>query len=67
MRLRPLETLVRQRDDNAEIVLPLQPKSYCWRIYFGQPRDKVIDRAVIKSLELLKKEILKMSHNFVGL
>ena len=26
---------------------------------FGQPREKVIDRAVIKSLELLKKEILK--------
>lgn len=26
---------------------------------FGQPRDKVIDRAVIKSLELLQKEILK--------
>lgn len=26
---------------------------------FGQPRDKVIDRAVMKSLELLRKEILK--------
>jgi nicotinamide-nucleotide amidase len=26
---------------------------------FGQPRDKVIDRAVIKSLEMLRKEILK--------
>jgi nicotinamide-nucleotide amidase len=26
---------------------------------FGQPRDKVIDRTVIKSLELLQKEILK--------
>ena len=26
---------------------------------FGQPRDKVIDRAVVKSLELLRKEILK--------
>ncbi|MFV8269770.1 CinA family nicotinamide mononucleotide deamidase-related protein [Flavobacterium sp. GT2N3] len=26
---------------------------------FGQPREKVIDRAVIKSLELLRKEILK--------
>ena len=26
---------------------------------FGQPREKVIDRAVIKSLELLQKEILK--------
>ena len=26
---------------------------------FGQPREKVIDRAVNKSLELLQKEILK--------
>ncbi|MBX9808552.1 MAG: competence/damage-inducible protein A [Flavobacteriaceae bacterium] len=26
---------------------------------FGQPRDKVIDRAVVKGLELLRKEILK--------
>lgn len=26
---------------------------------FGQPRDKVIDRATLKSLELLRKEILK--------
>ena len=26
---------------------------------FGQPRDKVIDRAVLKSLEILRKEIMK--------
>ncbi len=26
---------------------------------FGQPREKVIDRAVNKSLEILQKEILK--------
>jgi nicotinamide-nucleotide amidase len=26
---------------------------------FGQPREKVIDRAVVKSLEMLQKEILK--------
>jgi nicotinamide-nucleotide amidase len=26
---------------------------------FGQPREKVIDRAVNKSLEMLQKEILK--------
>jgi nicotinamide-nucleotide amidase len=26
---------------------------------FGQPREKVIDRAVIKSMEMLRKEILK--------
>ncbi|MEO8535684.1 MAG: CinA family nicotinamide mononucleotide deamidase-related protein [Flavobacterium sp.] len=29
---------------------------------FGQPRDKVIDRATIKSLEILQKEILKIVH-----
>jgi len=29
---------------------------------FGQPRDKVIDRAVVKSLEILRKEILKNLH-----
>ncbi|KIC00217.1 damage-inducible protein CinA [Flavobacterium sp. KMS] len=29
---------------------------------FGQPREKVIDRAVIKSLEMLQKEILKNVH-----
>ncbi|MBF0695209.1 MAG: competence/damage-inducible protein A [Flavobacterium sp.] len=28
---------------------------------FGQPREKVIDRAVMKSLELVRKEILKKS------
>ena len=27
---------------------------------FGQPREKVIDRAVTKSLEMLQKEILKI-------
>jgi nicotinamide-nucleotide amidase len=26
---------------------------------FGQPREKVIDRAVNKSLEMVQKEILK--------
>jgi nicotinamide-nucleotide amidase len=26
---------------------------------FGQPREKVIDRTVMKSLEMLRKEILK--------
>jgi nicotinamide-nucleotide amidase len=28
---------------------------------FGQPRTKVIDRAVMKGLEMLRKEILKKS------
>jgi len=26
---------------------------------FGQPREKVIDRTVMKSLEMLRREILK--------
>ena len=30
---------------------------------FGQPRDKAIDRAVNKSLEMLQKEILKLTLN----
>ena len=30
---------------------------------FGQPRDKAIDRAVNKSLEMLQKEILKLTFN----
>ena len=30
---------------------------------FGQPRDKAIDRAVNKSLEILQKEILKLTFN----
>ncbi|MGO4770137.1 CinA family nicotinamide mononucleotide deamidase-related protein [Flavobacterium sp. W22_SRS_FK3] len=29
---------------------------------FGQPREKVVDRAVIKSLEIVQKEILKNVH-----
>jgi nicotinamide-nucleotide amidase len=32
---------------------------------FGQPREKVIDRAVYKSLEMLTKEILKNVVNFL--
>ncbi|RAR46584.1 CinA family nicotinamide mononucleotide deamidase-related protein [Flavobacterium lacus] len=36
------------------------PKGVCSEVYnFGQPRQKVIDRAVNKGLELLLKEILK--------
>jgi len=31
--------------------------------YFGQPREKVIERTSVKSLELLRKEILKNSSN----
>jgi nicotinamide-nucleotide amidase len=31
--------------------------------YFGQPRDKVIERASVKGLEMLRKEILKNSKN----
>ena len=33
--------------------------AYCERFFFGKPRQKVIDRASVKALEMLKKEILK--------
>jgi nicotinamide-nucleotide amidase len=32
---------------------------YSEKYYFGQPREKVIERATIKALEMLQKEILK--------
>jgi len=31
--------------------------------FFGQPREKVIERASMKALELLRKEILKNNQN----
>ncbi len=34
---------------------------FCEEFNFGQPREKVIDRAVNKGLELVYKEILKNS------
>ena len=51
-------------DSNAEIgtvfiALATPEKIIVEEFNFGQPREKVIDRAVIKSLELLQKEILK--------
>ena len=33
--------------------------SYSKEFYFGKPRSKVIERASVKALELLRKEILK--------
>jgi nicotinamide-nucleotide amidase len=52
-------------DDNAEIgtvfIALATPDDVIVEKYnFGQPRDKVIDSAVIKSLELLKREIFKI-------
>lgn len=52
-------------DGNAEIgtvfIALATPNEVIVEEYnFGQPREKVIDRAVIKSLELLKKEIFKI-------
>ena len=51
-------------DSNAEIgtvfialATPIEVAIH--KFNFGQPRDKVIDRAVNKSLEILQKEILK--------
>nr|WP_315233898.1 competence/damage-inducible protein A [uncultured Flavobacterium sp.] len=51
-------------DSNAEvgavfIALATPGEVIVEEFNFGQPREKVIDRAVIKSLELLQKEILK--------
>jgi len=51
-------------DSNAEIgtvfiALATPTNLIVKEFNFGQPREKVIDRAVIKSLELLQKEILK--------
>ncbi|PIF63448.1 MULTISPECIES: competence/damage-inducible protein A [unclassified Flavobacterium] len=51
-------------DSNAEvgavfIALATPSEVIVEEFNFGQPREKVIDRAVIKSLELLQKEILK--------
>jgi nicotinamide-nucleotide amidase len=51
-------------DENAEIgtvfIAIATPNEVIVKEYnFGQPREKVIDRAVIKSLEMLKEEILK--------
>ena len=36
---------------------------YAEEFYFGKPRAKVIERASVKALELLRKEILKNSLN----
>lgn len=51
-------------DSNAEVgavfIALATPKEVIVEEFnFGQPREKVIDRAVIKSLEMLRKEILK--------
>lgn len=51
-------------DSNAEIgsvfiALATPNEVIIEEFNFGQPREKVIDRAVVKSLEMLRKEILK--------
>jgi len=51
-------------DSNAEIgtvfiALATPNEVFVEEFNFGQPRDKVIDRAVYKSLEMVQKEILK--------
>lgn len=53
-----------KEDGNAEvgtvfIALATPNEVIVTEYNFGQPREKVIDRTVIKSLELLQKEILK--------
>ena len=51
-------------DSNAEVgtvfIALATPNEVIFEEFnFGQPREKVIDRAVIKSMEMLRKEILK--------
>jgi nicotinamide-nucleotide amidase len=51
-------------DEHAElgtvfIAIATQSEVYVEEFNFGQPREKVIDRAVSKALELIYKEILK--------
>jgi nicotinamide-nucleotide amidase len=51
-------------ESNAEIgtvfiALATENEIFVEEFNFGQPREKVIDRATIKSLEILQKEILK--------
>ena len=53
-----------QGDSNAEvgtvfIALATPNEVIVEEFNFGQPREKVIDRTVIKSMEMLRKEILK--------
>jgi nicotinamide-nucleotide amidase len=53
-----------QGDSNAEvgtvfIALATPNEVIVEQFNFGQPREKVIDRTVIKSMEMLRKEILK--------
>jgi nicotinamide-nucleotide amidase len=54
-------------DSDAEvgtvfIAIATPDNIYVEEYNFGQPRDKVVDRAVSKALELLQKEILKKLH-----
>ncbi len=53
-------------DSDAEtgtvfIAIATPEKVFSEQFNFGQPREKAIDRAVMKSLEMLRKEILKKS------
>jgi nicotinamide mononucleotide (NMN) deamidase PncC len=59
MRLRPQEMLDPQKmitpKSTVFIALATPNEVIVEKYNFGQPRDKVIDSAVIKSLELLKR------------
>ena len=45
------------------IAIASQSGVYAEEFFFGKPRAKVIERASVKALELLRKEILKNSVN----
>jgi nicotinamide-nucleotide amidase len=58
-----LETQALQKDSNAQMGLLLSiatPSSLIVEEFNFKPREKVIDRAVYKSLEMLQKILKKM-------
>ncbi len=45
------------------IAIATPTKVFTQEFFFGQPREKVIERATMKALEMLRKEILKNNEN----
>ena len=45
------------------IAIATPTKVFTQEFFFGQPREKVIERATTKALEMLRKEILKNNEN----
>jgi nicotinamide-nucleotide amidase len=45
------------------IAVATPDKVFAEEFFFGQPREKVIERATVKGMEMLRKEILKNTTN----